>query len=338
MGVYCPEGGISWSEDFPQESGPIAIFSQSGQIAYQFVGEGTQEGLRFNKVVSFGNASDIQAHEFLNYFAQDRRTEILGAYIEGLRDGRAFFAAAKGITGKKPLVVWKGGQTQSGARAALSHTSAMAGSQQIWKAMCRQTGIISVNSTAEFVLTVSALNSLPLPRSSNVAILGGAGGGSVTMTDIAEKEGLGVPVLAEETMRGLEEFVAVQGSSIKNPLDIVPYIVTGDNFMKLIDLIRDDSKADALIFNLPVAVLRRELGMEGYHRFIRLTVEAKDKLNKPLLIVMEKDWRKEVERVRQETKEWYRELNVATFPDIQLAARVLRNLKDYQEYLAACAG
>ena len=63
-----------------------------------------------------------------------------------------------------------------------------------------------------------------------------------------------------------------------------------------------------------------------------------NKLNKPLLIVMEKDWRKEVERVRQETKEWYRELNVATFPDIQLAARVLRNLKDYQEYLAACAG
>ena len=116
MGLYCPEGGLSWSKDFPAESGSTGVFSQSGQLAYQIVMRGGDQGLRYSKAVSFGNASDLQAHDFLSYLAQDDKTEIIGAYLEGLKDGRAFFEAARKTALKKPLVLWKGGQTEGGSR------------------------------------------------------------------------------------------------------------------------------------------------------------------------------------------------------------------------------
>jgi acyl-CoA synthetase (NDP forming) len=250
MGLYCPEGGLAWTNEFPRTPGSIGFVSQSGQLAGHFVSEGGSQGLRFSKVVSFGNASDLQAHDFLTYLAQDEKTKIIGAYIEGLKDGQAFFEAAKIITHTKPLVVWKGGQTEGGGRATQSHTGSLAGSLKIWEAICRQTGLITVNSMEELISTITALQRLPLPNGTNVAILGGAGGGSVTMTDAAEKEGLKVPHLSEETIRSLEEFVPLQGNSVKNPLDIMGALFRGgaENFSKLISLLRDDPNIDALIF------------------------------------------------------------------------------------------
>ncbi|MBW1709811.1 MAG: hypothetical protein JRJ73_07990, partial [Deltaproteobacteria bacterium] len=178
-------------------------------------------GFRYSKVVSYGNASDLQSHDFLKYLAQDENTKIIGAYIEGLKDGRAFFEEAKSITREKPIVAWKGGETEGGSRATQSHTGSLAGSYKIWRALCRQSGIIPVISMEELLTTLAALQKLPLPQGTNVAILGGAGGGSVTMTDAAEREGLKVPHLSEKTIRALEEFVPLQGSSVKNPLDMM---------------------------------------------------------------------------------------------------------------------
>jgi acyl-CoA synthetase (NDP forming) len=101
MGLYCPEGGLAWTSEFPRTPGPIGFVSQSGQLAGHFVQEGADQGLRFSKVVSFGNAADLKAHDFLDYLADDEKTRIIGAYIEGLKDGRAFFETARKITRKK---------------------------------------------------------------------------------------------------------------------------------------------------------------------------------------------------------------------------------------------
>ena len=137
MGVYNPDAGVAWVKDFPAQSGPVGFVSQSGQLAGHFIEVGKNRGVRFSKVVSFGNASDLQCHEFLEYLADDDKTEIIACYIEGLKDGRAFFELAKKITPKKPLVVWKGGRTEGGSRAVSSHTASIAGSTEIWKALCR---------------------------------------------------------------------------------------------------------------------------------------------------------------------------------------------------------
>ncbi|MCP4750477.1 MAG: hypothetical protein GY866_06265, partial [Proteobacteria bacterium] len=220
MGLYCPEGRISWAEDFPKKPGPVAFVSQSGQLAYQFVTDGGREGLRFSKVVSYGNASDLKIHDFLEYLAEDDDTKIVAAYLEGLTHGREFFEAAKRVTAKKPLIIFKGGQTEGGARATQSHTASIAGSVKIWDSICRQAGIIQVNSQEELVFTTLGFLRIEQPQGNRVAILGGAGGGSVTMTDISEKEGLKVPQLAPETVRELSKIVPMSGNSVNNPMDM----------------------------------------------------------------------------------------------------------------------
>ncbi|MDY6844551.1 MAG: CoA-binding protein [Thermodesulfobacteriota bacterium] len=335
MGVYCPEGGLSWSSTFSTIPGSISFFSQSGQLAGNFVQKGSNEKLRFSKVVSFGNASGLQAHDFLNYFAKDEKTKIIGSYIEGLKDGRAFFEAARDITRTKPLVVWKGGQTEGGSRATQSHTAAIAGSPEIWRGFCKQVGIIPVHSIDELVFTVSGLERLPMPRGTKVAILGGGGGGSVTMTDIAEKEGLKVPHLSGESIASLEKFVPLEGSSAKNPLDIIPALRDNKNFLQLITLLRDDPNIDALIFTIPLGIFYNELGRSGFSELIKLTIEAQNMLEKPLLTVFERDQEPHIDALQKEAKEWYYDAQIATFPSFELAARVLVRMKEYRDFLVS---
>ena len=338
MGVYCPEGGLSWSSDFPAQPGSTGLFSQSGQLAYQIVICGADQGLLYSKVVSFGNAGDLQAHDFLSYLAQDDKTEIIGAYLEGLRDGRSFFEVAKETTLKKPLVLWKGGQTQGGSRATLSHTAALSGAQHIWDAMCRQTGIMMVHSMDEMILTIKALQALRKPKGKNVAILGGAGGGSVTMTDFAEKEGLKVPPLMDETIRRMGEFVPIEGNSTRNPLDILPAIMpTGTNegnLLRVMELIRDDNNIDAMIFSFFPQRICDTYGKPALNAYLHLCLEAAQRLEKPLFICLPRENNWQMDILRREAEEWFHNAGVATFPDFRLAARVMRNMTKYGDYLS----
>ncbi|MBW1894410.1 MAG: CoA-binding protein [Deltaproteobacteria bacterium] len=333
MGLYCPEGGLAWNGDLPDKIGTVGLFSQSGQLANMIVYMGIPQDVYFNKVVSFGNACDLQAHDFLNYMAQDQKTQILSAYIEGVTSGREFFEAAKKITREKPLVVWKGGQTEGGSRATQSHTAAMAGSFQLWESMCRQAGIISVNSIAEMVHTISALKRMSTPKGTRVAILGGAGGGSVTMTDIAEKEGLSVPHLSDNTIQRLEEFIPLQGSSAKNPLDILPHLRSKETFENLMALLKEDSKIDALIFALNLVWIYREMGRIGVNMYLRMMVKSKEWLEKPMFLVLEALQNVEMVSLHQEGEEWLVKHGVATFPSFEIAARILKYLKQYNDFL-----
>jgi acyl-CoA synthetase (NDP forming) len=335
MGIYCPEGGVSWSNDFPTGSGSIGFFSQSGQMAYHTIRAGDRQQLRYSKVVSFGNACDLQAHDFLNYLNQDESTKVMGAYLEGLKNGPAFFEAARKATRTKPLVIWKGGQTEGGSRATLSHTAAIAGSQKIWDGLCKQSGIISANSVEEMIYTLQALQLMPLPKSPNVAILGGAGGGSVTMTDAAEKEGLKVPHLTDKTIAKLEEFIPRQGSSVKNPLDILPAISTGNTILRVLELLRDDPNIDAMIFNSRPGRVYEMFGRKVLKKHIELVLESIRVFRKPCFIVLEKEDDLNLEALRKDVEELYNEMGVATFPDVSLAARIMNRMKTYNDYLLA---
>ncbi len=335
MGLYCPEGGLSWNETFPRKPGSVGLFSQSGQLAYEIIMNTEPLNTRFSKGVSFGNASDLKAHEFLDYMAADDKTEIIGAYLEGLRDGRKFFEAARRITSSKPLVIWKGGQTAGGSRATQSHTAAIAGSQVIWKAMCKQSGIISVHSTVEMVNTLQALKMMPLPTGNRVAVLGGAGGGSVTMTDFAEKEGLTVPQLADQTIEQLESFVPLEGSSAKNPMDIMPVLFNEQYFHRIMDLLRDDPNTDALIFNINPAWIARDLGRTGMYTFVNNIVKASRESDKPIFVSLDSINDPQIAFARQEMVEIFNGEEIATFPSFTMTARIMNNLKRYHDFLKA---
>jgi len=333
MGVYSPEGGLAWNGELPDRPGSMGLFSQSGQLANMIVRTCAQKSIYFNKVVSFGNAGDLQAHDFLNYMADDAKTDAIASYIEGLKAGRDFFEAAKKVTRKKPLVVWKGGQTEGGARATRSHTAALAGSFQTWQGMCRQTGIISVDSLPEMVHTLSAIKWLPLPKGPKTAILGGAGGGSVTMTDMAEKHGLGVPQLSGNTIQRLGAVVPVQGSSIKNPLDILPFLTSQESFKFVMELLKQDPQVDCLFFSFPLAFIYFEAGRAGVKAYMKMIVKTREWLEKPLFVIIESFNSIELMVVSREATEELRARQISVFPDFEVAARVMMNLKGYNDFL-----
>jgi acyl-CoA synthetase (NDP forming) len=168
----------------------------------------------------------------------------------------------------------------------------------IWQAFCKQAGVIPVHSMQETVFTLAALKRMPLPAGVNVAVLGGAGGGSVTMTDLAEKEGLRVPHFAEQTIGSLEAFVPLAGNSVRNPIDA--FFTREDHFTRLMELLSADPNIDALIYSLHIHWMYRDLGRIGLNKYIQMVTRGSKKLGKPMLVVLTREGDVELDMVMME--------------------------------------
>ncbi|MBW2409908.1 MAG: CoA-binding protein, partial [Deltaproteobacteria bacterium] len=162
FGIHCPRGGITLlpGSDFAQEPGTVAFISQSGGVATNFGHEARSGRLGISKIVSFGNGCDVDAIEMLDYFRDDQDTQYIGAYIEGVKDGRRFFDTLRRTTKTKPVVIWKGGLTPLGGRAALGHTGSMAGEEKLWAGALSQARGIPVQGLDEIIDALTAIKYL----------------------------------------------------------------------------------------------------------------------------------------------------------------------------------
>jgi len=253
-GIYCPAArictfpGALMAGGLPVESGSVAILSQSGSFADYSCQILAGKNIRFSKVVGYGNESDLGANDFLEYFGADQETHIIVSYLEGIKDGRRFFKLARGISKQKPIIVWKGGLTETGARAALAHTGALAGSQKVWEAMCRQAGIISVNSIEEIADCVQSFSRLPLPRGKRTAILSGMAGTNVGTADNCLMMGLEMAEYSEKTNQLLSRLLPAIGTTIANPTDIgAGVLVNPTLYGETAKILLDDENVDMLI-------------------------------------------------------------------------------------------
>jgi acyl-CoA synthetase (NDP forming) len=219
MGIYCPQSRLSFSPAFPKESGPVGVISQSGGNSIFLVRQAALRGVRFSKVISYGNACDINENDLLEYLASDPDTRIIALYIEGIKDGKRFRRAMEEATKEKTVILLKGGATEGGARAASGHTAALAGSRTTWDALCKQLGIISVSSIEEMIDVLVTLLFLPLPRGRDAVLFGAGGGASVLIADEFEKRGLRVPPLPPEIIAQIREFTPIAGNILRNPVD-----------------------------------------------------------------------------------------------------------------------
>ena len=204
----------------PIAKGGVGVISQSGGFAMHILSCGVEAGAGFSKFVSVGNEADLHFEDFLEYFAHDEETRVITGYIEGLRKGRQFLKLAAETTRKKPIVVVKVGKTGAGAKAARSHTSAIAGTDQIYDAAFRQTGVIRVDEVEEIFDVTSALLRLPLPKSNRVGILTGGGGFGCVTSDACEKMGLDVAPLSPQTIERLNAILPARWPHA-NPVDTV---------------------------------------------------------------------------------------------------------------------
>jgi acyl-CoA synthetase (NDP forming) len=248
MGVYVPKSGLGSFPDMPSKRGPIAFVSQSGSLSNRLVWSGGERGLAFSKVVSVGNQDDLETSDFLEYLAEDPETEIIAAYVEGARDGRRLWRALTAAGRSKPLVVWKVGRTRSGARAANSHTGALAGEAGVWSGMLRQAGAIQVRDLDELLDILSALRYLGRPTGDHMAIVTGPGGPEVSAADACEEAGLELANLAEETRTRLRGVVASAGTSVRNPVDIGLQLAgAAEMYRKALAATIDDPGVDAVV-------------------------------------------------------------------------------------------
>ncbi len=258
LGVYDSASGLSFRPDLPRERGDVAFISQSGNNSVELMLHGAARGLRFSKVVSYGNALDLTEADFLDYLAGDAETKVVGAYIEGTRDGRRLFDALRRCAAAKPVVVLKGGRTDAGSRTAASHTAALAGQRQVWSAVLRQAGAVEVPTFDELIdMLVAFAHLTPRPPLHgvekgrySVGVVGGGGGRAVQSADVCEEAGLAVPKLPEAIRAALRQQAPQLADWVDNPVDQSILAGSGVSGARILEMMLEDDAFDALIANV----------------------------------------------------------------------------------------
>ena len=300
FGVYCPSSGLSIVPEAPAEAGHVGVVTQSGSVAESFSYFANTNNLRFSKMVSYGNAIDLDGPDFLEYLAGDPDTKMIALYIEGTRDGARLKTALAKAAKQKPVIAIKGGMTEQGMRAATSHTAALAGIPEIWRSLFRQTGALQVESFDEMVNILMAFDTSPLPAGRAVAMITNSGGFSVIQTDLCMKAGIEVPRFSEETIEALRALVPLAGTSIGNPLDAWPIyynISPSRNMADIIKIVSSDRGVHSLVFQFDqFRYLRRVLGRKvetHMTQLIDLMVEGcqhtREKEKKPVFVTVSLD-------------------------------------------------
>ena len=199
--------------------GKAALSSQSGGIGMAIIGFSRSAKMGVSAIVGLGNKSDIDEDDLLTFFEQDDNTQIIAQHCEDLKDGRAFAEVAKRVSKKKPVVVLKAGRTSMGARAASSHTGALAGNDKIYEDVFKQSGVIRARSLRDLLEFARGIPVLPTPKGNNVVIITGAGGSGVLLSDACVDNGLSLMAMPPDLDAAFRKFIPPFGAA-GNPVDI----------------------------------------------------------------------------------------------------------------------
>jgi len=214
--------------------GDIAIVTQSGAFGVAALDFMTGRQIGISKFVSFGNKADVTETEMLDYLLYDNSTKVILLYIEDIKSGRDFLKVAKRVSRKKPIVALKSGRTEAGARAAASHTGAIAGSDRIYDAVFAQTGVFRAKDTEEFFDAAKALSMQPPAAGLNVGIITDAGGPGIMAVDECELKGLSVKRLSDKTLQKFEKLKET-GKLPKFATNFNPVDITGSGTSEMFE-------------------------------------------------------------------------------------------------------
>lgn len=264
LGLYYPKLGIGWRTLFQKSFGNsnmrVGVVGQSGGLSNVFIYSATYLGLEISKAFSFGNGADLDLVDLLHYLINDPETDIILSYIEGLKEGRGDTLkwVLNQTKNKKPIVVVKGGQTNAGAKATLTHTASISGENKIWKVLFEQFNIIEAESLEQLLHIAYLIENYGFFEMENVAVLSGSGGYGVILTDLVEKAGMKVPPFSPNIQDKLNALFGIAGTSPKNPLDPSGQIFNVDFIFKVIDLALSDKKIDGIIIDLPSIIFMQD--------------------------------------------------------------------------------
>jgi acetyl coenzyme A synthetase (ADP forming)-like protein len=199
--------------------GSVALSSQSGGIGMAILGFSRSSRMGVSAIVGVGNKADIDEDDLLTFFETDDNTNLIAMHLEDLKDGRAFAETAARVSKKKPVVVLKAGRTDMGARAASSHTGALAGNDKVYDDILRQSGVVRAPGLNEMLQYARGIPLLPTPKGENVVIITGAGGSGVLLSDACVDNGLQLMSMPADLDAAFKKFIPPFGAS-GNPVDI----------------------------------------------------------------------------------------------------------------------
>lgn len=254
MGVLNTDPAVNmhatFSAIYPPRGG-IAMSSQSGALGLAILEHAKMLNLGFSTFISVGNKADVSGNDLIQYWAEDPNTDVMLLYLESFGNPKKFGEIARRVGKKKPIVAVKAGRSTAGARAASSHTGALATSDVIVDDLFRQSGIIRTQTLEELFDVAALLANQPLPLGRRVAIVTNAGGPGILASDACEASGLEIPQLSEETKAKLREFLPA-AASVGNPVDMIAS-ANADDYRRALTILRDDASVDAvLIIYIPV--------------------------------------------------------------------------------------
>lgn len=335
MGIYYPREGLSFRLNFPKEEGVVAFISQSAGHSAEVVYRGSLRGIRFSKVINYGNGGDLNETDFIRYFASDPETKTITAYIEGVKKGQRFLQVLSKAAEAKPVIILKGGRSEAGAKAVASHTGSLAGSVAAWNALCQQSKVVQAYSIDELVDLILPFVFMPPPEGRSVGVLGGGGGGSVASADDCAAAGLEVSSLPQEITMELKHIVPEEWDLIGNPIDL-SVLTTGKGgtatIPLAIKLLAKSHRYQVLIFDVGAEwYLERPQGQQFVREAIEAVIEAKEASGKPIAVVLRPGDSPEEWRWKAVMEEQQRCLaaNLAVYPSISRAARALGKFVQY---------
>ncbi|MEW6669993.1 MAG: CoA-binding protein [Thermodesulfobacteriota bacterium] len=221
MGILCPHSGFfaTGTHSRPRK-GSVAFISQSGNLGNQLIHWADQQGIGISLFAGSGNEGMVTCSDYLEYLERDSHTGTVILYVESVGDGRRFLEVSRRVNRVKPVIVLKGGRTEAGTGASASHTGAMAGEIAVFRAACRQAGLLEVSVPSELLDLSAGFSSLPLPRGSRVGIVTLGGGWGVVTADQCNERGLAVPDIPERIVRRIGGYLPPFWSR-RNPVDLV---------------------------------------------------------------------------------------------------------------------
>jgi acyl-CoA synthetase (NDP forming) len=342
-GIYCPGGGLTVlpGSSFPKESGPVGLVTQSGQFAEMIVLQSRGLGIRYSKVISFGNARDLNEADLFEYMTEDPETKIIVSYVEGVKQGPRFLEAVRKASKVKPVLMWKGGLTSIGRRAASSHTGSLAGEEAMWKAFFAQSGSIRVHSIDDLIDTTLAFLHLPRGCGRRIALLSGSGGSAVIGADACERAGLEVPIFSKEVQQRISSFFP--RTSVRNPVDLADPHPPARVLEPVFDIVSSIDEIDAILLGRmflsvkgPGLVLGFSESFEQGREVLKdIPLAAREKHGKPIVMVLNEEVTDveliEFETDRRNLRNYYLRHGIPVYPTVERAVRSIANVVKYNE-------
>jgi len=327
IGFHVPSARIKMFEEGELLAGPVAFLSQSGGHAINFLRRTPDFGFGLSTLISYGNALTLDAPDFVEYLVHDAATRVIGMYTEGVRDGRRLFDLIRRTTPAKPVIIWKSGLTEAGARAAASHTGSLAGDRQVWDAFFKQTGAIPVESTEEMAEVAMTLLHVRQPRGHRAVVLSGGGGNNVATGDICAQEGLELQPLSPQTKSALQAFVSSVNQGLTNPMDAPGVLTNVAQLRRVLEVLVADDQIDVIILQMASAFFTDEMAGNASD-FPKVLAETAQHGAAPKPIVIAMDTAYPYEGTEACARQ-FRHAGVPAYGSIRSACRALRRVVDY---------